>query len=205
MRERFHGGHKFPVAPPRGLPFAHPHTDGSSDGPAVQADLSPVIAATAQWLTRTFPAPDGALASALCEAQARQAVTVAAWLCYPTEMDAGLVEMAGPGGSARLDGLTGAGPYPAEDAWRTWVDEVVASWAVCLLTDPELARLAAAAVGEGGHLAGVPVEFRRLVMPDERDQGAAVLLRHPDLVAPVAELHRARLLDVLKPRETLVA
>ncbi|WP_329331910.1 hypothetical protein OG866_03655 [Streptomyces sp. NBC_00663] len=169
----------------------------------MQADLSPVIAATAQWLTRAYPAPGGALAAALCEAQARQAVTVAAWLCYPTTMDAGLVELAGPGGSARLDGVTGAGPLREEDAWRTWVDEVVASWAACLLTDPELARLATAAVGEGEHLSGTPVEFRRLVAPDERDQGAAALLRHPDLVAPVAELHRARLLDVLEPREPL--
>ena len=54
-------------------------------------------------------------------------------------MDAGLVELAGPGGSARLDGLTGSGPVREEDAWRTWVDEVVASWAACLLCDPALA------------------------------------------------------------------
>ncbi|MBE8471864.1 hypothetical protein [Streptomyces justiciae] len=174
----------------------------------MQADLSPVIAATAQWLLRAYPASGGALAAALCEVQARQAVTVAAWLRYPTAMDAGLVEMAGPGGSARLDGLAGGGSDEDGDAWRTWVDEVVASWAACLLTDPELARLAAAAVGEGEHLTGTPVEFRRLLAPDERDQGAAALLRHPDLVAPVAELHRARLLDALdrrEPREPLVA
>ncbi|PWI13321.1 hypothetical protein DI272_03620 [Streptomyces sp. Act143] len=170
----------------------------------MQADLSPVIAATAQWLTRAYPASGGALAAALCEVQARQAATVAAWLCYPTSMDAGLVEMAGPGGSARLDRITGA-DHRQEEAWRTWVDEVVASWALCLLTDPELARLAAVAVGEGDHLVGTPAEFRRLTAPDERDQRAAALLRHPDLVAPVAELHRARLLDLLGPREPLVA
>ncbi|MDN3029102.1 hypothetical protein [Streptomyces sp. S.PB5] len=175
------------------------------------AALSPVIAATTQWLTCAYPASGGALAAALCEVQARQAVTVAAWLRYPTAMDAGLVEMAGPGGSARLDWITGVdgggeGSANGDDgAWRTWVDEVVASWAVSLLTVPELARLAVAAVGESDHLAGVPAEFRRLVAPDEHDRRAAPLLRHPDLVAPVAELHHARLLDLLKPGQTLVA
>ena len=93
-------------------------------------------------------------------------------------------------------------------AWRTWVEEFVGSWAACLLTSRVVAGLAAAAVGEGEHLAGAPVEFRRLLAPDGRDQGAAALLRHPDQLAPVAELHRARLLDVLdqrEPREPLVA
>lgn len=61
------------------------------------ADLSPLIAATTQRLTRAFPAADGAFAAVLSEAQARQAVTVAAWLRYPTAMDAALVMMAGPG------------------------------------------------------------------------------------------------------------
>ncbi|MDQ0604240.1 hypothetical protein QF037_008585 [Streptomyces canus] len=166
----------------------------------MQAALSPVIAATSQWLTFAYAAPGGALASALCEVQARQAVTVAAWLRYPTAMDAALVEMAGPGGAARLDRITGADRYDGDgEAWRTWVDEVVASWAACLLTDPELARLAVAAVGEGDHTAGTPFEFRRLLAPDEHDRRAAALLRHPDLVAPVAELHHARLLEQLGP------
>ena len=62
-------------------------------------DLSSLIAATARWLTVAYPPSGGALASALCEAQARQAVTVAAWLRYPTEIDAALVTMAGPGGA----------------------------------------------------------------------------------------------------------
>ncbi len=66
----------------------------TSDGPAVLTDLSPLIAATARWLTVAYPPCGGALASALCEAQARQAVTVAAWLRYPTAIDAGLVTMA---------------------------------------------------------------------------------------------------------------
>ncbi|MCZ9344544.1 hypothetical protein NGM37_43040, partial [Streptomyces sp. TRM76130] len=72
------------------------------------AELSPVIAATTQWLTRSYPAYGGAFSAALCEAQARQAVTVAARLRHPTPMDAALVGVAGPGGSARLDRLSGA-------------------------------------------------------------------------------------------------
>ncbi len=99
----------------------------------MHAELSPVIAATAQWLTCAYPASGGALAAALCEVQARQAVTVAAWLRYPTPMDAALVGVAGPGGSARLDWIAGADDTvagePEDHAWRTWVDEVVASWA----------------------------------------------------------------------------
>jgi hypothetical protein len=175
----------------------------------VQADLSPVIAATAQWMTCAYPSSGGALASALCEVQARQAATVTAWLRYPTPMDAALVGMAGPGGSARLDWITGTDGAGAEDAdgyaWRTWVDEVVASWAACLLTDPELAALAVAAVAEGGHTTGTPVEFRRLTAPDESDRRAAALLRHPDLLAPVAGLHHSQLLDRLKPGQALIA
>jgi hypothetical protein len=175
----------------------------------VLADLSPLIAATAQWLTCAYPSGGGALASALCEVQARQAVTVAAWLRYPTPMDAALVHMAGPGGSTRLDWITGAdgtgAPHTDDDAWRTWVDEVVASWAACLLTDPELADLAVAAVADGGHTAGTPVEFRRLIAPDAADRRAAALLRHPDLLAPVAELHHAQLLERLRPGQALIA
>ncbi|MEU2060777.1 hypothetical protein [Streptomyces sp. NPDC013455] len=172
-------------------------------------DLSPLIAATARWLTVAYPPCGGALASALCEAQARQAVTVAAWLRYPTEIDAGLVTMTGPGGTARLDWITGAEPdagHPAEEwAWRTWVDEVVASWAAALLVDAELAAVAVAALGESEHHAALPVEFRRLLAPDEGDRRAAALLRHPDLLAPVAELHHAQLLDRLPPARPLAA
>ncbi|MEV5433638.1 hypothetical protein [Streptomyces sp. NPDC052701] len=173
----------------------------------MHADLSPVIAATAQWLTRAFPASGGALARALCEAQARQAVTVAARLRYPTAMDAALLGMAGPGGSARLDWVTGADTAGDTDthAWRTWVDEVLASWAACLLTDPELAALAVAALADGGPGTGTPVGFRRLLAPDDGDRRAAVLLRHPDLLAPVAALHHSQLLDLLKPGHTLIA
>ncbi|MEU6066853.1 MULTISPECIES: hypothetical protein [Streptomyces] len=173
------------------------------------ADLSPLIAATTQWLTRAYPPCGGALSSALCEAQARQAVTVAAWLRYPTTVDVALVVMTGPGGADRLDWITGsdgAGDHAGtETAWRTWVDEVVASWAAGLLTDAELAALAVAALPDGEHITGAPVRFMRLTRPDEADRRAGALLRHPDLVAPVAELHRAQLLDRLKPGRPLVA
>ncbi|MCL7369518.1 MULTISPECIES: hypothetical protein [Streptomyces] len=175
----------------------------------MHTDLSPVIAATAQWLLRAYPASGGALADALCEAQARQAVTVAARLRYPTPMDVALLDVAGPGGSARLDWITGADgvPHadPDADAWRTWVDEVVASWAACLLTDPALAGPAVAALAAGGPSAGAPVEFRRLLAPDAADRRAAALLRHPDLVAPVAALHHAHLVARLDPGQALVA
>ncbi|ATW51885.1 hypothetical protein [Streptomyces xantholiticus] len=164
----------------------------------MHADLSPLIAATTTWLTRAYPAVGGAMASALCEAQARQAVTVAALLRYPTPMDASLVAMVGPGGSGRLDSLSdtghaGAGT-PQEHAWRSWVDEVVASWAAALLVGPELAAAAVAGLDDG-----VPGVYRRLVSPDESDRRAAALLRHPDLLAPVAELHADLLRTRLRP------
>ncbi|WP_030379147.1 MULTISPECIES: hypothetical protein [unclassified Streptomyces] len=176
----------------------------------MSADLSPLIAATSQWLTLSYPSAGSALDSALAEVQARQAVTVAAWLCYPTAVDAELAAMAGSGGSARLDRVTGAEPVGEDEeglglAWRTWVDEVVASWATCLLSDPALAEGAVAAVTAGEHAGGLPLDFRRLLAPDPRDVRAAALLRHPDLVAPVADLHRARLLDHLGLDETLPA
>ncbi|MEW2630683.1 hypothetical protein AB0903_03245 [Streptomyces sp. NPDC048389] len=164
----------------------------------MHADLSPLIAATTTWLTRAYPAVGGAMASALCEAQARQAVTVAALLRYPTPMDASLAALAGPGGSGRLDGLSDTGhagaDTPQDDAWRSWVDEVVASWAACLLGSPELAAEAVAGLEED-----VPGVYRRLVSPDESDRRAASLLRHPDLLGPVAELHRELLGTRLRP------
>ncbi|MEU1309110.1 hypothetical protein ABZ419_09470 [Streptomyces cinnamoneus] len=166
----------------------------------MSADLSPLIAATAQWLTRAYAPGGGTLDSVLAGAQARQAVTVAAWLRYPTVLDAGLVMVAGPGGSARLDWLAGTDhgePDEADHAWRTWVDETVASWAAALLSDRRLAAAAVAAVGDSDHALGLPVEFRRLTAPDEHDGRAAPLLRHPDLVAALAGLHRGELLGRL--------
>ena len=180
-------------------------------GPSVE--LSPVIAASTHWLSRAYPAgsPD-TIAHTLSELQARQAVTVAAWLRYPTEIDAALVAIAGPGGSAVLDWRAGSEPdddEAEEEGWRTWVDEVVVSWAACLLADPMLARRGVDAVvaaippadnrphprprGAGG----LQSEFRRLLSPDDRDREAAVLLRHPDLLEPVAEMHRDTLLYLL--------
>ncbi|TMM33357.1 MAG: hypothetical protein E6F99_24010 [Actinobacteria bacterium] len=161
----------------------------------MSADLAWVIAATAQWLVRAYPASGGALAGTLAEVQARQAVTVAAWLRYPTSLDTGLLGVLGPGGSDRLDWLVGVEPDPAVEAepWRTWVDEVLASWAACLLADPALAAEAIAALSVSEHASGLHCDFRRLTGPDERDRRAAPLLRHPDLLAPVADLYRAEL------------
>lgn len=163
-------------------------------------ELSPVIAATAQWLVRCYPPSSGPLAAALAEAQARQAATVAAWLRYPTAVDAALLSLVGPGGSGRLDWLVGAEAAEVEggDAWRTWVDETVASWAAALLTDPALAAAAVAALAGSDHADGQPADFRRLTAPAEGDLRAAPLLRHPDLLAPVADLHRSQLVQRLR-------
>ncbi|MER6218139.1 hypothetical protein [Streptomyces sp. NPDC001674] len=161
----------------------------------MSADLAPVIAAGTRWLLTAFPASGGAFSQALAEAQARQAVALAAALRYPTSLDAELLHLLGPGGSARLDWLTGADHHDetAEDAgWRTWVDETVVSWAACLLAAPDLAvdahRLADR--GQAG-------EVTRLTRPGRHEHEAAPLLRHPDLLEPVASLHRAPLLDLL--------
>ncbi|MFJ4501020.1 hypothetical protein [Streptomyces sp. NPDC088864] len=166
------------------------------------ADLAPLIAATTQWLTRAFPAGGGPLTAALAEAQARQAVTVATWLRYPTDLDAALVALTGPGGSARLDEVAGGrGRMPAgpqDMAWRSWVDEVVASWAAHLLTAPDAARDAVNALDACAHTTAGPAEFRRLTDPSAHDLAATALLRHPDLLEPIARLHQADLLDRLR-------
>ncbi|MFF9606100.1 hypothetical protein ACF1GY_28000, partial [Streptomyces sp. NPDC014684] len=94
--------------------------------------LSPVIAASARWLLAAFPPATGPLNQALAEAQAGHAATIAAALRYPTALDAELLDLLGPGGSGRLDFVTGADAPPLTDAthaWRTQVDETVVSWA----------------------------------------------------------------------------
>jgi hypothetical protein len=152
--------------------------------------LDQVIAATTQWLVAAFPTTGGAHAEALVRQQARQAVTVAAWLRYPTKTDAALLGLVGPGGSWWLDDM------PADvdiEPWRTWVDEVLASWAAVLLADRELAVRACVVVGLSEHAGGLPLQFRRLTHPDHIDSAAAALLRHPDLLAPLADRHRASL------------
>ncbi|HEX7105244.1 MAG TPA: hypothetical protein VF218_04700 [Acidothermaceae bacterium] len=152
--------------------------------------LDHVIAATTQWLVTAFPATGGAHAKALARQQARQAVTVAAWLRYPTATDAELLDLLPPSGSWWLDDLpAGAEPAP----WRTWVDDTVASWAAALLTDRELALQACVAIADCEHTSGLPMQFRRLTHPDHIDSAAAALLRHPDLLAPLANRHRADL------------
>jgi hypothetical protein len=175
-----------------------------------RAALSPLIAASTHWLARAYPAArTDRLAVTLAELQARQAVTVAAYLRYPTRVDAELVAIAGPGGSAVLDWRAGSEPddeWAENEGWRTWVDEVVVSWAACLLSDPMLARRAVASVAAVTPPADDRprprstddlAEFRRLTLPDARDRAAAALLRHPDLVEPIAAMHRTDLLYLL--------
>ncbi|MGW7434212.1 hypothetical protein ACWGIN_32360 [Streptomyces sp. NPDC054861] len=156
--------------------------------------LAPLTAATTQWLLRAYPPGPGAVQRGLAEAQARQAVTLAAWLRYPTELDAELVVLSGPGGAARLDWVTGADADRSADteAWHSWVDEVVASWAACLLASAPLASAAADAV-TAARGERVPVSFHRLTDPAEADHRSAGLLRHPDFLAPIADLHRPQL------------
>ncbi|MEU2157674.1 hypothetical protein ABZ532_22145 [Streptomyces sp. NPDC019396] len=164
------------------------------------SDLSPVIAAATRWLLTAFPAAAGALNYALAEAQARQAATVAAALRYPTTLDVDLMKLLGPGGSGGLDALTGADQRHgegAEESWRTWVDETVVSWAANLLGDPRLAIRAEAALSFTEHGPSTAGDPRRLTVPSPRDHDAAPLLRHPDLLSPIARLHRAALLELL--------
>ncbi|WP_053686398.1 hypothetical protein [Streptomyces sp. IGB124] len=159
----------------------------------MSADLAPVIAAGARWLLTAFPPAPGAFNRALAEAQAQQAVSLAAALRYPDPLDTELLHLLGPGGSARLDWLTGADHSGDCDVdWRTWVDETLVSWAACLLADPALAVGAHHLAGHG--LAG---EVSRLTRPGGHEHDAAPLLRHPDLLEPIAALHRAPLLDLL--------
>ncbi|WP_405364604.1 hypothetical protein [Kitasatospora sp. NBC_00039] len=159
-------------------------------------DLTPVIAASTRWLLNAYPAPAGAFSRALAETQARQAAALAAALRYPTAMDVQLLDLLGPGGADRLDWLTGNDPHPDDTAWRTWVDETVVSWAACLLADPALAAHAHQALAETEQHTGAGA-LRRLTDPGTRDTEAAALLRHPDLLEPVAALHRGRLAERL--------
>jgi hypothetical protein len=166
------------------------------------SDLSPVIAASARWLLSAFPPAAGPLNDALAEAQARHAATIAAALRYPTALDAELLHLLGPGGSDRLDSVTGADAHVrtgAAHAWRARVDETVVSWAACLLADPDLAALAAACLAATHHGADGVGDARRLTIPSPRDHHAAPLLRHPDLLGPIADLHRESLLGLLTP------
>lgn len=166
----------------------------------VLSDLSPVIAASTRWLLSAFPPAFDPLDHALAEAQAWQAATIAAALRYPTALDAELLNLLGPGGSDRLDCITGADAHPlqgADHAWRTGVDETVVSWAACLLADADLAAVAAACLAATHHGADEVGTARRLTIPSQRDHRAAPLMRHPDLLSPIADLHRETLLGLL--------
>jgi hypothetical protein len=151
-----------------------------------------VAAASAQWLLAAFPPSADPFAAMSAQWQAREATGVAARLRYPTAADDVLLELCGPGGSHHLDWLFGASTGSDGDEiepWRTWVDEVVVSWAAALLGDPTLATAATEATAE-------PLDGP-LLAPSPGDLAAAALLRHPDLLAPVADLHRAELLEAL--------
>jgi hypothetical protein len=164
------------------------------------AGLSPVIGACTRWLLSAFPPAAGPLNQALAEAQAGHAATIAAALCYPTALDAGLLDLLGPAGCGGLDFVTGADAPPlagAAHVWRTEVDETVVSWAACLLADADLAALAAACLAATHHGPDSVGDARRLTVPSPRDHRAAPLLRHPDFLGPVADLHRESLLGVL--------
>ena len=153
--------------------------------------LAPVIAASAEWLEQVYAAAATPLLAARARVQANQATMVAAWLRYPTIVDAELLNLAGPGGATRLDTL--ADPSPPERPWRSWVDEAVVSWAACLLIEADLARAAVAVAATTEHVAGLALDFRPLLEPDPLDARAAALLRHPDLLRPVASLYRDEL------------
>ena len=156
--------------------------------------LDDVITATTQWLATAFPATGGVHADTLVRQQARQAVTVAAWLRFPSETDAALLAILPPSGTWWLDSMaTDAEAEP----WRTWVDETVACWAAALLVDRELAVRACEAIADCEHTGGLPTQFRRLTHPDQIDAAAAALLRHPDLLAALASRHRRGLDEAL--------
>ncbi|MEU4098076.1 hypothetical protein [Streptomyces sp. NPDC026673] len=174
----------------------------------MHSEFSAVVAAATRWLLTAYPATGGALSRALAEAQARQAATVAAALRHPTAVDAALLGLLAPGGADRLDRITGAGAgagsgaadEDAEASWRTWVDEAVVSWAACLLSDADLAASAVAALAATDHGSALVGDALRLTDPSALDRSAAALLRHPDLVGPIAGLHRAALTALLPGR-----
>ena len=155
--------------------------------------LVPLVTASATWLDRAYGSGDASpVLAALTQVQTRQAVTVAAWLRYPTVMDSALVHLTGPGGPGRLQTDLGLTPAPREP-WHTWVDEAVVSWAACLLVDARLADVAVVAASRSEHARGLVLNFRSLVSPDESEIRAGRLLRHPGLIDPVAQLHRGEL------------
>lgn len=138
--------------------------------------LQAMIAAVAERLLRAFPPPVGALNQVLAAVQAEQAAAVAAHLRFLTALDRELLALTGPPGS--------------ED--EPWLDEAVLGWAAELLADPELARRATVAAGLS------PGAYRRLTAPGPREQAAAALLRHPDLLEATALPHRDELLAAVE-------
>ncbi|MGW2648832.1 hypothetical protein ACWC2T_28900 [Streptomyces sp. NPDC001393] len=150
-----------------------------------------------------MPAPDGSLPptrrpqarSGAPWPRPRHAAELAAHLRYATGLDVHLLQLCGPGGADQLDARTGHGLHEDVSAWRTWVETVV-SWAACLLSDRSLAFQAQQVLAATVHRTDTG-DLRRLVDPGTHDSEATVLLRHPDLVGPVAALHRSQLLELL--------
>ncbi|WEP00524.1 hypothetical protein A6P39_041525 [Streptomyces sp. FXJ1.172] len=71
-----------------------------------------------------------------------------------------------------------------------------ASWAACPLSDCSLAVQTQQVLAATEHRTDTG-GLRRLVDPGTRDSEATALLRHPDLVGPVAALHRSQLPELL--------
>src|SRR3954463_14106064 len=123
-----------------------------------------VVAASAQWLLTAYPPPADPFAAASAQWQAGEAAAVAARLRYSTDADDPPLELCGPGGAERLDWLAGSdsGVGCVDGApWRTWVDEVVVSWAAALLGDRGLAATAGAGGGGRGSVIGCSRQGRR--------------------------------------------
>lgn len=148
-----------------------------------------------------LPPATGPLNQALAEAQAGHAATIAAALRYPTALDAELLDLLGPGGSGQAGLRHRRRRTPA---------------------DGRHPRLAHPGRRDRRQLGGLPAGRRRprrpgrrlpgrhpprprqrgrrapaSTIPSPRDHRAAPLLRHPDFLGPIADLHRETLLSLL--------
>ncbi len=164
-----------------------------------------------------LPARRGALQRALAEGQARQAVTLAAVLRYPTELDAGLVALTGAGGTGRLDWITGA-DTPADPAATppARTRGTTTCGGTGTRSPGRLAHLGRRGRGELGGLparrpragaaaagrrrgAGAPDAYRRLLAPGEHDRGRPRSCATPTCSPRSRTCTRAELPDLLAP------
>ncbi|MEU9976389.1 hypothetical protein [Streptomyces sp. NPDC051014] len=111
-------------------------------------------------------------------------------------MDVALLRLLAPGGSDRLDRVSGGRAAPRGRRVADLVDEAVVSWAACFLADPAPAAHAVSRA-ETAHRHRTARDLRRLTAPGTRDTEVAALLRHPDLLENIAGLHRLQLLELL--------